>query len=234
MKQDILIFSNRIDLTGAANTSLAEHDISAIIASDMRTALSVLQTRTPAFLWLDLDTDAARSFLSEIMDRHLNPPPYIILTSSFSNSADRAGMLNQGADACVELPVDLREILAILNAVLRREGRIKFVHTGALMPCIEYKELFIDPLRRQVKMRGQIVCLTPKEFELLHLLANSPGIAFSKEQIYSHIWKVDSNLGLSAVSDHISSLRQKLGLHPKDSEYIQTIFKVGYRFAEFT
>lgn len=75
MKQDILIFSNRIDLTGAANTSLAEHDISAIIASDMRTALSVLQTRTPAFLWLDLDTDAARSFLSEIMDRHLNPPP---------------------------------------------------------------------------------------------------------------------------------------------------------------
>ena len=121
MKQDILIFSNRIDLTGAANTSLAEHDISAIIASDMRTTLSVLQTRTPAFLWLDLDTDAARSFLSEIMDRHLNPPPYIILTSSFSNSADRAGMLNQGADACVELPVDLREILAILNAVLRRE-----------------------------------------------------------------------------------------------------------------
>ena len=83
-------------------------------------------------------------------------------------------------------------------------------------------------------MRGQIVCLTPKEFELLHLLANSPGIAFSKEHIYSHIWKVDSNLGLSAVSDHISSLRQKLGLHPKDSEYIQTIFKVGYRFAEFT
>ena len=75
-------------------------------------------------------------------------------------------MLNQGADACVELPVDLREILAILNAVLRREGRIKFVHTGALMPCIEYKELFIDPLRRQVKMRGQIVCLIQSRLSL--------------------------------------------------------------------
>ena len=101
-------------------------------------------------------------------------------------------------------------------------------------PCIEHKELLIDPLRRTVRMRGEAIYLIPKEFDLLYLLANSPGIVFSKEQIYSHIWKVQGELGGNSISDHISSLRQKLGLHPKDSEYIQTVFKVGYRFAEST
>lgn len=141
-------------------------------------------------------------------------------------------MLNQGADVCIELPVDVSEILAVLNSVLRREGRSKCVCTGSLLPCIEHKELFIDPLRREVRMRGQKINLTPKEFDLLHLLANCPGVVFSREQIYSHIWKTQNNLGTSTVSDHISSLRQKLGLHPKDSDYIQTVFKVEYRFAE--
>lgn len=232
MKQDILILSNRKDHIETAYTSLAEHDIPATIVADTNSLLSVLQTHIPAFLWLDLDIDAARPILSEMMTRFLYPPPYIILASSFSGSTDRADMLEQGADVCVELPVDQRELLAILNSVLRRESRLKCVYTGSLLPCITHKELFIDPLRRIVRMRDRLINLTPKEFDLLHLLANSPGVVFSRERIYSHIWKTPDNLGISTVSDHISSLRQKLGLHPKDDDYIQTVFKVGYRFAE--
>lgn len=232
MKQDILILSSHIAYTGQIHDALAKHDIPATVVTDMQTALSELRTHSPAFLWLDLDTDSARQFLTEIMERFLFPPPYIILASSFSSSIDRADMLDQGADACVELPVDQSEVLAILNSVLRRESRLKYVRTGSLLPCIEHKELFIDPLRREVRMRGEAINLTLKEFDLLHLLANSPGVVFSREQIYSHIWKSQDSLGVSTVSDHISSLRQKLGLHPKDSDYIQTVFRVGYRFAE--
>lgn len=232
MKQDILIFSSRIDILEPVCAALAKYGIPATCAVDMYSIMSVLYTHTPAFLWLDLNTDAACLILKEIMDRFLYPPPYIILTSSFSDSTDRASMLDQGADACIELPVDVSEILAVLNSVLRREGRLKCVRTGDLLPCIKHRELFIDPLRREVRMRGQPINLTPKEFDLLHLLANSPGVVFSREQIYSHIWKAQDSLGVSTVSDHISSLRQKLGLHPKDSDYIQTVFRVGYRFAE--
>lgn len=232
MKQDILILSNRKDHIETAYTSLAEHDIPVTIVTDTNLLMSALQTHIPAFLWLDLDIDAARPILAEMMTRFLYPPPYIILAASFSGSTDRADMLDQGADVCVQLPVDQSEILAILNSVMRREGRLRCVRTGSLLPCIEHKELFIDPLRREVRMRGQTINLTPKEFDLLHLLANSPGVVFSREQIYSHIWKARDDLGISTVSDHISSLRQKLGLHPKDNDYIRTVFRVGYRFAE--
>ena len=193
MKQDMIILSSRPEHTEPARAALAKHDILATIVPDTQEVLTSLHTHTPAFLWLDLDTDDARPFLAKIMDRFLYPPPYIILTSAFSGSTDRADMLDQGADACVELPVDLSEILAILNAVMRREGRLRCVRTGSLLPCIAYKELLIDPLRRTVRMRGEAISLTPKEFDLLYLLANSPGIVFSKEQIYSHIWKAQGS-----------------------------------------
>lgn len=228
MKQDILILSSRTEQTYDA---LAKHDIAATIVTDIQSVLSELYTHTPAFLWLDLDTSTARSLLVEIVERFLYPPPYIILTSSFSDSTDRASMLNQGADTCIELPVDVSEILAVLNSVLRREGRLKCVRTGSLLPCIKHRELFIDPLRREVRMRGQTISLTPKEFDLLHLLANNPGVTFSKEQIYFHVWKIQDDLGVSTVTDHISSLRRKLGVYSRDNDYIQTVFGVGYRFA---
>ncbi len=232
MKQDILILSSHKDRVEPAYTALVEHDIPALIITGASSVLSALQIHTPAFLWLDMDMDAASPILAEIMDRLLYPPPYIILASSFSDSTDRADMLDQGADVCVQLPVDQSEILAILNSVMRREGRLRCVRTGRLLPCIEHKELFIDPLRREVRIRGKTINLTPKEFDLLHLLASSPGVVFSREQIYSHVWKARNNLGISTVSDHISSLRQKLGLHPKDNDYIRTVFRVGYHFAE--
>lgn len=232
MKQDALILSSRFERTELVHTTLAKHGISVAIVTNEQDALSALLSHTPAFLWIDLDTDAASSFLMELMNRFLHPPPYVILTSSFSGSTDRASMLDHGADTCVEMPVGLSEILAILNAVLRREERLKYLHNGNLLPCIEYKELFIDPLRRKVRMQGRAVSLTSKEFDILHLLANNPGTIFTKEQIYSHIWKMEEALGTSSVTDHMSSLRQKLGLHAKDNEYIQTVFKVGYRFAE--
>lgn len=230
MNQDILIFSSRITHAERVHTALNKHGISATIVSDANEAMDLLAAHAPAFFWLDIDTEDAQSFLQDIMDRALHPPPYIILSSAFADSAARAVMLDQGADTCIEIPVDVNEILSVLNAVLRREKRLNGFYTKRLLPCIKHKELFIDPLRRQVKMRGKEIHLTSKEYELLFLLANNPGTAFSKGELYSRVWKTESDMGITTVTDHISSLRQKLGLHSKDKNYIQTVFGVGYRF----
>lgn len=232
MKQDILIFSSRIKRSDQVRATLDEHDIPALIVFNPHEAMASLVLHPPAFFWLDIDTEDAYLFLKDMTSRALHPPPYIILTSSFADSTARATMLNQGADTCIEIPVDLSEILAVLNTVLRREDRLNRLYPGNLLPCIEYKELLIDPLRRRVQMNGHDIDLTRKEYDILCLLASNPGTVISKEQIYSRIWKEENHIATTMVTDHISSLRQKLGLHAKDPDYIQTVFGVGYRFAK--
>ena len=232
MKQNILIFSSHITHSEQTCATLRMHGISPIIVFNAREAMILLASHPPAFFWLDVDAENAQLFLAEMVDRVLYPPPYIILTSSFASSTARAVMLNQGADICIEIPVDLSEILAVLNAVLRRSEQLNRSSTGTLLPCIEHKELLIDPLRRKVMMRGHLMELTRKEYEVLYLLASSPGVVMTREQIYSRIWKEERHMVTSIVTDHVSSLRQKLGLNAKDSDYIQTVFGVGYRFTK--
>lgn len=230
MKQDILIVSLRIKQPEEVYGIFARNAVASKLVNDIPCTLQKLAAHTPAFLWIDLEIESAKLMLEEIADSFIHPPPYIILTSSFSGSASRTVMLDQGADACVERPVEPNEILSIINAVLRRDERMEHIYFGKLLPCIEYKELFLDPLRRKVQMRGQDIKLTKKEFDILHFLANHPNVAFTKEQIYFHVWKTSEEFTASIVSDHVSSIRHKLGLCAKDIEYIQTVFRVGYRF----
>ena len=81
-------------------------------------------------------------------------------------------------------------------------------------------------------MWEQLIVLTHTEYKILYMLASNPGTTFSRQQIYSSIWKEAGDTGTSIVTDHISSLRRKLGLLPRTEEYIKTVYKVGYRFAE--
>ncbi len=137
--------------------------------------------------------------------------------------------MNHGADVCLEKPLDSREVLAVINAALRRSSR--FVKgPEKLAPCLVRRELTIDPLRRTVIMEDRLVKLTPKEFDILYFLASYPGIVFTKDQIYEHVWNDDSQFATTNVFDHISALRKKLGLSSKDARYIETVFGTGYRF----
>lgn len=232
MRQNLLIFSPRMAHAEETYAALNKYDISASIAYDAKEAVAILVTDSPDFFWLDVDIEAAQMFLTEISNRTLRPPPYIILTSSFGNSKLRAVLLDQGADTCIETPVDLSEIRAVLDAVLRREERLNRTLTGDMPPCITHKGLFINPWTHEVKMCEQLIVLTHTEYKILYMLASNPGTTFSRQQIYSSIWKEAGDTGTSIVTDHISSLRRKLGLLPRNEEYIKTVYKVGYRFAE--
>ncbi|MBD5169367.1 MAG: response regulator transcription factor [Oscillibacter sp.] len=232
MRQNLLIFSPHMAHAEEIYAALNKYDISVSIVFDAQEAVAFLITNPPDFFWLDVDIEAAQIFLTEISNRTLRPPPYIILTSSFSNSEIRAVLLDLGADTCIETPVNLSEILAVLNAVLRREERLNRTLAGDLPPCITHKRLFINPWTHEVKMCEQLIVLTHTEYKILYMLASNPGTTFSRQQIYSSIWKEAGDIGTSIVTDHISSLRRKLGLLPQNEDYIKTVYKVGYRFAE--
>lgn len=209
---------------------LAHHGISATLAEDIKEAILRLESRTSAFLLLDLDLDGADLFLDTIVATFYDPPPYLLVANNYPGSIERADTLNRGADVCLEKPVDADEVVAVINASLRRAARMQG-RGIKLVPCITHKEMTIDPLRRTVVMEGQTIELTTKEFDILHLLASYPGIVFSKGQIYKHVWNDDYAFGTTSVTDLISSLRRKLGLNSRDKQYIQTIYNAGYRFA---
>lgn len=161
----------------------------------------------------------------------MRPLPYIIIADTFPNGAARAAVLNRGVDACVETPLIADEVLAVINAVLRREQRITRLKLDRTLPRIEHKELVIDPMCRTVEMREKPIHLTTKEFDVLLLLASKAGTVLTKEEIYEAVWNASRDYMGTQVSDHIFTLRRKLGLDKKDQGYIQTVFGVGYRFA---
>lgn len=189
-----------------------------------------LQSHSPAFLLLDIGLEGAMSFLQEMSKSMFYPPPYIVAAGIFSSISECMTILDCGADICISKPLAANEILTVINAVVRRERKIARLHVGRLLPQIDYKDLSIDSLRRVVEMKGKKVELTEKEFDILYFLAHHLGHALTREEIYESVWKRECDSGVASVSGHIFSIRQKLGLNPKDKDYIQTVFGVGYRF----
>lgn len=195
----------------------------------MEKAARILEVRSTAFVLLDMELEGAETFLDAVSTSFYDPPPYLIVTIASFESVARTAALNHGADICLIKPLDAQEILAVINAVLRRSTRFTRGPVK-LAPCIVRNDLSIDPLRRAVIMEGRSVKLTAKEFDILYFLASYPGFVFSKDQIYEYVWNDDSQFATTNVFDHISALRKKLGLSAKDTRYIETIFGTGYRF----
>lgn len=201
-------------------------------AETIDSAKARLKICSPAFLLVDIDMEGAIQFVVDISKSFLYPPPCIIISRELHCIGDYSTMLDLGADACVGKPIKAEEILAVVNSVLRRERKIARRNVGRLDSCIEYKDLIIDPLRRTATMRRKPVELTAKEFDVLYLLACHAGSALNKKEIYEAVWGIEYSLTATSVAEYISSLRKKLGLSTKDNEYIQTVFGVGYRFAD--
>ena len=147
--------------------------------------------------------------------------PVIFLTARGAVN-DRIKGLKLGADDYMVKPFQSGEVLARMEAVLRRYGRDK--------KELAFADVTVSLSCRKAFQNGREVDLTVKEFDILHFLASYPGIVFTKAQIYERVWREDFSLTSTSVSDHISSLRQKLGLNARDGRYIQTVFGVGYRF----
>ena len=187
--KDILIVLSRKDQPELVCAVLAHHGITATLAEDVQNAVLSMESHINAFLLLDLDLEGADSFLELVVNSFRDPPPYLLAADAFPDSAARVKALNLGADACLEKPVDAEEVLAVINAALRRAERLaRLEGPFPSAPQIRHGELSIDPLRHTVTMRDEPVSLTVKEFDILHFLASYPGIVFTKAQIYERVW----------------------------------------------
>ena len=152
----------------------------------------------------------------------------IIVVSAKVGVSDRVNVLRLGADDFIPKPFDNAEVLARVEAQLRRCRRFSAPGVGALTAG----GLTLEPDSRTVSVNGQEVPLTGREFDILALLMKNPRRAFSRAQIYEAVWGEDFLGDDNTVNVHVSNLRAKLARADPDAAYIRTVWGIGFKLAE--
>ena len=194
-------------------------------AYDGQQALEMVESLHPDLMVLDLmmpkvtGIDVCRSV------RQTSTLPIIMLTAK-GEEIDRILGLELGADDYIVKPFSPREVLARIKAVLRRFSEKA---AGEDPSIIRLPQLEISLENYQVKAAGKVIPCTPKEVEILHMLASHAGQVFSREQILSHVWGYDFFGDTRTVDTHIKRIRQKL---PQEGVpwALKTVYGVGYKF----
>ncbi len=197
------------------------------VAADGLAALEAVAERSPDLIVLDLMLPGLDGL--EVMRRVRERPDRrsaIILLTAKGAEADRVIGLRLGADDYVVKPFSPAELVARVDAVLRRVD-----HVAEHAPALRFGPLEIDPASRQVLRDAQAVTLTAREFDLLLFLARHPGRAFTRDELMDHVWQYAFYTDTSTVTVHIRRLRAKLEVDPEAPRWIETVWGVGYRFA---
>jgi DNA-binding response OmpR family regulator len=168
-----------------------------------------------AILDLGLPVKDGMAVLQELRGRR-NALPVLIVTARDS-VPDRIAGLNAGADDYVLKPFDLDELIARVRALLRRRA-------GGAAPLLECGALTLDAVRREVRLNGQEVALSAREFALLEALMQRPGAVLSREQLEDAVYGWGEEIGSNAVEVHLHNLRRKLG-----ADTIRNVRGVGYK-----
>jgi DNA-binding response OmpR family regulator len=150
----------------------------------------------------------------------------IILLTARGEESDRITGLRLGADDYVVKPFSPAELVARVDAVLRRLDP-----QPELEPPLRFGALEIDPAGRRVRRDDEELALTQREFELLLFLARHPGQAFTRDVLMDRVWQFSFYTDTSTVTVHIRRLRAKIEVDPERPRHIETVWGVGYRFA---
>ena len=199
------------------------------IAGDGPTAVQLARTLRPDLVVLDLMLPGLDGLevMRRIRDGDRDRVAVILLTAKGEES-DRIIGLRLGADDYVVKPFSPGELVARVDAVLRRMD----TSPEAADP-IQFDGLWIDPAARRVLVDGEEAALTQREFDLLLFLAKHPGQVFSRNQLMDAVWQYSFYSDTSTVTVHIRRLRSKIERHDGVAEprWIQTVWGVGYRFS---
>jgi DNA-binding response OmpR family regulator len=198
-------------------------------AGDGAEALRLAELHDPDLVVLDIMLPEIDGI--EVMRRLQERPggrTAVILLTAKGEESDRLVGLRHGADDYVVKPFSPAELVARVDAVLRRVRPDEEADEG--VPPIEHGPLRVEPATRRVFVDGEELSLTQREFDLLAYLAARPGRVFTRDQLMEAVWEYPFFTDTSTVTVHVRRLRAKLGDDPADPRFIETVWGVGYRF----
>jgi DNA-binding response OmpR family regulator len=196
-------------------------------AADGYRALDAATEHRPDLVVLDVMLPGIDGI--EVMERlqeREGPPIAVILLTARGEESDRLVGLRHGADDYVVKPFSPAELVARVEAVLRRTAPPAIEDR----PPIVHGPLRVEPASRRVTLDGKEVHLTMREFDLLAYFAENPGRVFSRDQLMESVWGEPWFDDTSTVTVHVRRLRAKLDDDPAEPRFIETVWGVGYRF----
>jgi len=224
-RRRILLVEDEISITEPLAEALRGEGFDTEVAGTVAQALE-LARRDPDLVLLDvmLPDGSGLDVCREL--RRTSQVPIIMLTARGEES-DRIVGLELGADDYIVKPFSAREVTARIRAVLRRTEALEPVGESAL----EVADVRIDPARREVTLRGEVLELSRKEFELLHLLMRSAGSVVTRERLIDEVWDPNWFGSTKTLDVHVSGVRRKLRDDPAKPRYLHTVRGVGFRFS---
>lgn len=230
----ILIVEDDNDINEMLAEFLDMHGYRTVQAYSGTEALLHVKNEPPAAVILDLMLPgmAGESVLARIKEE--NPDVSVLVISAKEGVNTRISLLHAGADDYLTKPFDMEELLARLEAVLRRNPKMKTQKVKEQNGTekageLRYKDITMYPENFTAFLGGEELSLTRREYLILELLMENPGKVFTRSNLYESVWNEEFLGEDNAVNVHISNLRQKLAkIHPEES-YIQTVWGIGFK-----
>ncbi|MDR7451308.1 MAG: response regulator transcription factor [Armatimonadota bacterium] len=221
----VLIVDDEESIVDLLRSYLTNEGFRVEAAMDGPTALAKARAFRPDVVVLDIMLPGLDG-IEVLRQLRAESPVYVIMLTAKADEADKVVGLSVGADDYVTKPFSPRELTARLRAILRRGRGAAPEPPRVLM----FRQLRLDPARREVWKDDEPVELTTLEFNLLHTLASYPGHVLSREQLLERVWGTDYFGDDRVVDAHIKKLRQKLGDDAAEPRFIQTVRGIGYKF----
>lgn len=229
MEEYILIVEDDNDINAMLKELLEQSGYKTAQAFSGTEALLYIEKQCPLAMILDLMLPglSGEELLARVKKEY--PQVAVIVSSAKDGTKTRIDLLRAGADDYIVKPFDTEELLARLEAVLRRSTSFRGERAARERTKLTYRDLVMEPSEFQVFVAGQELKLTRREFLILQLLMENPGKVFTKSNIYQSVWNEEFLGEDNAVNVHISNIRQKIAKIKGEETYIETVWGIGFK-----
>lgn len=224
MKKRILIIEDDTDLAAITGDMLENYGYEVRLAKDCGSAFDILSDEQFQLLLMDINLPDGSGFDVCRELRKMSKVP-VIFASARTGEDDKIKGLDMGGDDYLAKPYSLRELLARVNALMRRT-----YGAGEDAPVYEFDGIRVDVGMRSVERNGAEVKLALREFDLLAYLCAHPHQVIRKEELLHEVWGAFSEAEIATVAVHIRWLREKLEEDPANPQLIKTVWGIGYQF----
>lgn len=229
MKKKILIAEDDIAISNLLKDYLRASDFNPIIHTNGEKAYDEFLNNNIDMAILDLMIPGIDGFeLCRKIRKDSNIP--ILILSAKKSDSDKILALGLGADDYIVKPFSPRELIARIQSHFRRVDRLSSDNNKNTNDIIKIRNLEIDQLGRTVKLNGNLLSFSVKEYDILLFLINHANQALSREKIFDNVWGFNNFGDINTVTVHVRKLREKIERDPSNPEYIETVWGIGYKF----